>query len=129
MKTIELVAVMSGLTVQHLLFILMGAIGYVLQKYLEQNAKMKSETGASLPFWKGYMNSNETLISFFITIILSIFVTAGVAYELPDHPMLTAIIGGTGAYAGASMLRKQVNTYRYNKTPDIAKEDKKPEDE
>lgn len=129
MKALELVALTSGLTIQHLLFILLGAIGYLLQKYLEQNAKAKSETGKPLVFWKEYMVSNETVISFCLTVILSVFVTAGVAYELPDHPTLTAIIGGTGAYAGASMLRKQVNTYRYNKTPDIAKEDKKPDDE
>lgn len=129
MKTLEVVALISGLTVQHLLFIFLGAIGYLLQKYLEQNAKSKAETGKPLVFWKEYMVSNETVISFCITIILSVFVTAGVAYELPDHPTMTAIIGGTGAYAGASMLRKQVNTYRYNKLPESVKEDKKPNDE
>jgi predicted membrane protein len=124
---LESIIALMGMSVQHLLFIFMGALAYILSKFLEQKQKSKVNKGENLRFWNDYFFEAETIISFVLTVILSIFITAAVVHEFPDVPMLTSVLGGTGAYAGASELRKWINKYRYSKVPSMSDEPKEEE--
>jgi len=105
-----------GLSLRHFIFILMGAITYILDKYNEQNLKNKLATkGVSLNFWGEYMFTAETMTSFIVTIVLSIFATGIAVDQLPERPMITAVGAGIAAYGGAAILRTQMKKYQYSK--------------
>lgn len=117
METIaHLLESILGLTFQHFIFILLGALAFIVDKYQEQNMKNKLATkGIALNFWREYMFTAETMISFFITIVLSIFATGIAIEQMPDRPFMTAVGGGIAAFGGAAILRTQMKKYQYSK--------------
>ena len=96
------------------LAIVIGTLGYILDKGREQAEKAKS-TGATKYDYVGYLISGETFYTFIVNVIVGIILCVTIlAFDIKSsNPWVIPAGLATAAYGGASLMRKRMTIRNY----------------
>ena len=112
MKYILFLEALTGVGLLHILFILLGTLAYVLDKFLEQYNKGLTE-GKKLSF-KEFLMEPPTWVGAVLTIILSFISSVVFIVEIgTERPLLTAVLSGATAFGGYAFIRQRIKSYGY----------------
>lgn len=112
MKYISLIEAVTGIGLLHIIFIFLGTLAYVLDKFLEQYNKALLEN-KKISF-KEFMMEPPTYVGALLTLILAFMASIFLIYEIgTDKPMLTAGLSGATAYGGYALIRQRMKSAEY----------------